>query len=99
MDVNAMKMVLVTTVMEMMKGLMVHAVVLYVFVKYYLNTLKWPHDTLLKLQDCGGYAYGKNATEHASQGLFDDAAITVWRRGESVEVIWLSHVRHRGKTL
>ena len=53
----------------------------------------------LKLQDdgCGGYTGGINATDHADQGLFDEAAVTVWTRGENAEVIWNSKARHRGK--
>ena len=51
-----------------------------------------------KLQDdgCGGYTGGSNATDHANQGLFDDAAVTVWTRGENAEVIWKSKYRHEG---
>ena len=55
----------------------------------------------LKLQDdgCGGYTGGINATDHAEQGLFYEAAVTIWTRGENAEVIWNSKARHRGKTI
>ena len=48
---------------------------------------------------CGGYAFGLNATEHAANGLFDDAAVTVWERGSTPEVIWKSKGKHRGMAI
>ena len=47
---------------------------------------------------CGGnYAYGKSAMEHDAEGLFLDAAVTRWKRGETAPVIFASHAHHWGK--
>ena len=51
---------------------------------------------------CGAFAYGQNTTDYASDGYFDDAAITVWNRGTTAEVIWKiaqseTTDHHRGK--
>ena len=64
------------------------------------NILYTNNQSCLKLQDdgCGGYTGGINATDHADQGLFDEAAVTIWTRGENAEVIWNSKARHRGKS-
>lgn len=37
---------------------------------------------------CGGFTGGKSAMDHAIDGLFDDAAVTKWRRGSMAEVVW-----------
>ena len=36
-------------------------------------------------------------TEHAANGIYDGAAITLWERGSSAAVIWNSGAKHRGK--
>ena len=35
-------------------------------------------------------------TEHAANGIYDGAAITLWERGSSAAVIWKSGAKHRG---
>jgi len=45
---------------------------------------------------CGGYPGGYSAMKHASEGLFDNAFVTQWNRGESAAVYWASGARHRG---
>lgn len=57
-----------------------------------------PYGHCCKYQStCGGnYAYGKSAMEHAAEGLFIDAAITTWKRGEPAPVIFVSHAHHWG---
>lgn len=45
---------------------------------------------------CGGYAGGRSALEQAAEGLFDDAFVTVWQRGQVAEVYWNSGAKHRG---
>ena len=42
---------------------------------------------------------GKDATQYAENGKFDNAAITVWNRGSNVDVIWKTQAKHRGKKL
>ena len=37
--------------------------------------------------------------DHAADGLFDDAAVTRWRRGGTATVIWKSGARHRGRKI
>jgi len=49
-----------------------------------------------KVDNCGGYAYGKSAMDHAAEGLFNGAAVTTWNRGSTAEVIWSSNANHRG---
>jgi len=34
--------------------------------------------------------------EHAAEGLFDNAFVTTWKRGETADVYWASGGRHRG---
>jgi len=45
---------------------------------------------------CSGYTRGLNVTEHAANGIYDGAAITLWERGSSAAVIWKSGAKHRG---
>ena len=45
---------------------------------------------------CGGYEGGKPAIEHFGNGLFDNAPVTEWIRGEPAEVYWLQQADHRG---
>ena len=45
---------------------------------------------------CSGHVKGLNITEHAANGIYDGAAITVWERGTVVEVMWESGGQHRG---
>ena len=45
---------------------------------------------------CGGYVGGKSAIEHAAEGLFDNAFVTSWTRGQIAEVFWSSGAKHRG---
>lgn len=45
---------------------------------------------------CGGYTGGYSAIKHAVEGLFDDAFVTQWKKGDSVAVYWASGGRHRG---
>jgi len=45
---------------------------------------------------CGGFSQGKSAMEHADDGLFNDAAVTRWRRGKTAEVLWKSGAKHGG---
>ena len=45
---------------------------------------------------CGGYEGGKPAIEHFDDGLFDNAPVTEWKRGEPAEVYWLQQADHRG---
>ena len=54
---------------------------------------------MLKLQGdgCAGYTGGSSALDHANEGLFDDAAVTIWTRGEAAQVIWKSKFRHEGR--
>ena len=40
---------------------------------------------------------GKNATQYAENGKFDNAAITVWNRGSNADVIWKTQAKHRGE--
>ena len=35
--------------------------------------------------------------EHDAEGLFLDAAVTRWKRGETAPVIFASHAHHWGK--
>ena len=42
------------------------------------------------------YAYGKSGVQHAVEGLFTDAAVTRWRRGEAAPVIFVSFAHHWG---
>ena len=42
---------------------------------------------------CAGYSGGKSAIDHAADGLFDDAAVTKWRRGSAAEVVRRGTVR------
>ena len=37
--------------------------------------------------------------EHAADGLFDNAAVTRWRRGKTAEVYWKSGAKHRGRNM
>ena len=46
---------------------------------------------------CAGYTLGLNVTEHAANGLYDDAAVTVWERGSSAYVVWTTGSKHRGE--
>ena len=48
---------------------------------------------------CSGYTRGLNVTEHAANGIYDGAAITVWERGTAVEVMWESAGQHRGRRI
>ena len=34
--------------------------------------------------------------EHAADGLFDNAPVTSWTRGQIAEVFWASGAKHRG---
>ena len=34
--------------------------------------------------------------EHAAEGLFDNAFVTTWTRGQIAEVFWASGAKHRG---
>jgi len=45
---------------------------------------------------CGGYEGGKPAIEHYQDGLFDDAPVTEWVRGQPAEVYWQQGASHRG---
>jgi len=45
---------------------------------------------------CSGHVKGLNITEHAANGIYDGAAITVWERGSAAAVIWQSGGQHRG---
>ena len=47
--------------------------------------------------ECGGFIKGRDATVYAGNGLYDDAAITIWTRGSTAEVIWKTQAKHRGK--
>lgn len=38
-------------------------------------------------------------TEHAANGIYDGAAITLWERGSSAAVIWKSGAKHRGRPI
>ena len=58
--------------------------------KWYFHLQNYPSD------DCGAYAFGNYTTDHAAAGLFDDAAVTVWYRGSTAEVIWKTGAKHRG---
>ena len=51
---------------------------------------------LIPAGKCGGYTGGYSAIKHAVEGLFDDAFVTQWKRGDSVAVYWASGGRHRG---
>ena len=33
---------------------------------------------------------------HAAEGLFDNAFVTAWTRGQIAEVFWASGAKHRG---
>ena len=46
---------------------------------------------------CSGHVKGLNITEHAANGIYDGAAITVWERGSPAAVIWQSGGQHRGR--
>ena len=45
---------------------------------------------------CGGFTFGKSAREYAHDGLFDNAAVTKWKRGKAAHVLWKSGAKHRG---
>ena len=38
-------------------------------------------------------------TEHAGNGIYDDAANTVWARGSSAAVIWTTGSKHKGRQI
>ena len=48
---------------------------------------------------CAGYILGQNMTEHAINGIYDDAANTVWVRGSSAAVIWTTGSKHKGRQI
>ena len=47
-------------------------------------------------EGCGSYEGGKPAIEHYQDGLFDNAPVTEWVRGQPAEVYWQQHASHRG---
>ena len=47
-------------------------------------------------KNCGGWEGGRPAIEHAAEGLFDNAPVTEWVRGQPAEVYWRITADHRG---
>ena len=47
-------------------------------------------------KNCGGWEGGRPAIEHAAEGLFDNAPVTEWVRGQPAEVQWRMTAEHRG---
>ena len=81
-------------------GPTVPAVFMYGYLYLSLN-IQFTYKEVIQLQnypsdDCGAYAFGNYTTDHAAAGLFDDAAVTVWYRGSTAEVIWKTGAKHRG---